>query len=127
MGSDDGYQAKTGHPVIRHSLPYRFHHLVVLASDQPLCLVLTHCLHYPACFHVSCMSTCLIYVAIDALAISYLKTRRHNISKSVIRCWLDGAGYLLWLCTVQAPYVYIYGLSHCNLVGPAWAACLLYL
>jgi hypothetical protein len=25
-GPDDGYQAETGRPVIRHSLPYRSHH-----------------------------------------------------------------------------------------------------
>jgi hypothetical protein len=42
IGPDDGYQAETGRPVTRHSLPYRSHHLVVLASNQPLCLVLTH-------------------------------------------------------------------------------------
>jgi hypothetical protein len=42
IGPDDGYQAETGRPVTRHSLPNRSHHLVVLASDQPLCLVLTH-------------------------------------------------------------------------------------
>jgi hypothetical protein len=42
IGPDDGYQAETGRPVTRHSLPNRSHHLVVLASDQPLCLVLTY-------------------------------------------------------------------------------------
>jgi hypothetical protein len=42
IGPDDGYQAGTGRPVIRHSLPYHPHHLVVLASYQPLSLVLTH-------------------------------------------------------------------------------------
>jgi hypothetical protein len=42
LGPDDGYQAETGRPVIRHSLPYCSHrHLVVLASYQPLRLVLT--------------------------------------------------------------------------------------
>jgi len=42
VGPDDGYQAETGCPVIQHFLFTHSHHLVVLASCQPLCLVLTH-------------------------------------------------------------------------------------
>jgi len=42
IGPDDGYQAETGCPVIQHFLFTHSHHLVVLASCQPLCLVLTH-------------------------------------------------------------------------------------
>jgi hypothetical protein len=42
IGPDDGYQAETGCPVIQRSLFQSSHHLVVLASYQPLRLVLTH-------------------------------------------------------------------------------------
>jgi len=41
IGPDDGYQAETSCPVIQRSLSQRSHHLVVLASCQPLRLVLT--------------------------------------------------------------------------------------
>jgi hypothetical protein len=71
IGPDDGYQAETGSPVTRHSLPNRSHHLVVLASDRPLCLVLTYSefisIHMIACHHVLQLHTCP-YTVVNLLA-----------------------------------------------------------
>ena len=42
VGSDDGYQAETGHPVINQSVSRSLSHSAALASNRPLCLVPNH-------------------------------------------------------------------------------------